>query len=39
MGMAAFLGAPAHLSLWVKVKKGWRNEVQLLRLLGISRKA
>jgi GTPase len=38
MGMAAFLGSPAHLSLWVKVKREWRNEIQLLRLLGISGK-
>jgi len=33
--MTAYLGAPVHLSLWVKVKKGWRNDALLLRLLGI----
>ncbi len=35
MEMMAYLGSPAHLSLWVKVKKGWRNDPLLLRLLGI----
>jgi GTP-binding protein Era len=34
--MASFLGCPAHLSLWVKVKKEWRNDLLLLRLLGIA---
>lgn len=34
--MAVRLGAPVHLSLWVKVKKGWRDDALLLRLLGIS---
>ena len=36
MEMAAYLGSTAHLSLWVKVKKGWRNDPLLLRLLGIA---
>jgi len=35
-GMASQLGATAHLALWVKVKKGWRNDPLLLRLLGIA---
>jgi len=34
--MAACLGSTVHLSLWVKVKKGWRNDPLLLRLLGIA---
>lgn len=34
--MASLLGGTAHLSLWVKVKRGWRNDPLLLRLLGIS---
>ena len=38
MEMAAYLGSAAHLSLWVKVKKGWRNDPLLLRLLGIAAK-
>ena len=35
--LAARMNAPVHLSLWVKVKQGWRNDALLLRLLGISR--
>ena len=34
--MGAYLHSPVHLSLWVKVKKGWRNDPLLLRLLGIA---
>ncbi len=34
--MGSFLGGTAHLSLWVKVKRGWRNDPLLLRLLGIA---
>ena len=34
--ISAHLGAAAHLSLWVKVKKGWRNDPLLLRLLGVA---
>jgi GTPase len=33
--MASTLGAPVHLSLWVKVKKRWRDDPSMLRLLGI----
>ena len=36
MEMAAYLGSAAHLSLWVKVKKDWRDDPLLLRLLGIA---
>ena len=34
--LADFLGRPVHLSLWVKVKHGWREDPLILRLLGIS---
>jgi GTP-binding protein Era len=34
--LAAYLGTAAHLSLWVKVKKGWRDDPLLLRILGIT---
>ncbi|MCI0408964.1 MAG: KH domain-containing protein, partial [Acidobacteria bacterium] len=33
--MASSLGTPVHLSLWVKVKKNWRDDPGVLRLLGI----
>ena len=33
--MAASLGTPVHLSLWVKVRKNWRDDPSVLRLLGI----
>jgi GTP-binding protein Era len=34
--MAASLRTPVHLSLWVKVKKNWRDDPSVLRLLGIA---
>jgi GTPase len=33
--MASSLGVPVHLSLWVKVRKNWRDDPSVLRLLGI----
>ena len=33
--LSSHLGVPVHLSLWVKVKPGWREDTPLLRLLGI----
>lgn len=33
--MAGHAGVPVHLSLWVKVKKKWRDDPAMLRLLGI----
>jgi GTP-binding protein Era len=30
-----YLGARVHLSLWVKVRKGWRDDTTLLRLIGL----
>ena len=30
-----FLGERVHLSLWVKVKSGWRDDTSLLQLLGL----
>jgi GTP-binding protein Era len=33
--MASRMGAVTHLSLWVKVKKGWRDDPLVLRILGI----
>ena len=30
-----YLGSRVHLSLWVKVKKGWRDDTALLRLIGL----
>jgi GTP-binding protein Era len=32
----AYLGSRVHLSLWVKVKKGWRDDSALLRLIGLT---
>jgi GTP-binding protein Era len=29
------LGCQVHLSLWVKVKQGWRDDTALLRLIGL----
>ena len=34
--MTATLGTTVHLSLWVKVKKSWREDPSVLRLLGIT---
>jgi len=33
--LEAHLGTRVHLSLWVKVRKGWRDDQTLLRLLGL----
>jgi len=33
--LEAFLGSRVHLSLWVKVKEGWRDDAALLRLIGL----
>jgi GTPase len=33
--LEAHLGTRVHLSLWVKVKEGWRDDLHLLRLLGL----
>lgn len=30
-----YLGTRVHLSLWVKVKRGWRDDTELLRLIGL----
>ena len=30
-----YLGSRVHLSLWVKVKRGWRDDTSLLRLIGL----
>jgi GTPase len=30
-----YLGSRVHLSLWVKVKRGWRDDTALLRLVGL----
>ena len=30
------LGRRVHLSLWVKVRQGWRDDTSLLRLIGVS---
>ncbi len=30
-----YLGSRVHLSLWVKVKRGWRDDTALLRLIGL----
>jgi GTPase len=30
-----YLGSRVHLSLWVKVRKGWRDDTTLLRLIGL----
>ena len=32
------LGAPVHLSLWVKVKENWRNSAYMLNELGYTEK-
>jgi GTP-binding protein Era len=34
-GLEQYLGARVHLSLWVKVKKNWRDDTSLLRLIGL----
>jgi GTP-binding protein Era len=34
-GLEAFLGARVHLSLWVKVRAGWRDDPAILRLIGL----
>jgi GTP-binding protein Era len=34
-GLEEYLGARVHLSLWVKVKKNWRDDTALLRLIGL----
>ena len=34
-GLEEYLGARVHLSLWVKVKKNWRDDTSLLRLIGL----
>ncbi len=33
--LEAYLGSRVHLSLWVKVKKGWRDDTEWLRLIGL----
>ncbi len=33
--LEALLGTRVHLSLWVKVKEGWRDDTSLLRLIGL----
>ena len=32
----AALGRRVHLALWVKVKEAWRDDLALLRLIGLS---
>ena len=34
-GIEEYLAARVHLSLWVKVKKNWRDDTSLLRLIGL----
>lgn len=34
-GLEEYLDARVHLSLWVKVKKNWRDDTSLLRLIGL----
>jgi GTPase len=34
-GLEQYLDARVHLSLWVKVKKNWRDDTSLLRLIGL----
>ncbi len=34
-GLEEYLAARVHLSLWVKVKKNWRDDTSLLRLIGL----
>jgi len=31
-----YLNARVHLSLWVKIKRGWRDDPAILRLIGLS---
>ena len=31
-----YLGSRVHLSLWVKVRRGWRDDPEVLRLIGLS---
>ena len=31
-----YLGSRVHLSLWVKVRRGWRDDPAVLRLIGLS---
>jgi len=31
----AYLGSRVHLALWVKVKRGWRDDISVLRLIGL----
>ncbi len=33
--LETFLGGRVHLSLWVKVRQGWRDDTTLLRLIGL----
>jgi GTP-binding protein Era len=33
--LETFLGRRVHLELWVKVREGWRDDVGILRLLGL----
>jgi GTP-binding protein Era len=33
--LESYLGGRVHLSLWVKVREGWRDDLSLLRLLGL----
>lgn len=35
LGLEEFLGARVHLALWVKVRAGWRDDIAILRLLGL----
>ncbi|MFQ5878119.1 MAG: GTPase Era [Acidobacteriota bacterium] len=35
LSLEGFLGSRVHLSLWVKVKERWRDDVSLLRLIGL----
>lgn len=34
-GLEEYLGSRVHLSLWVKVKRNWRDDTSLLRLIGL----
>src|SRR5437867_10497835 len=33
--LETLVGTRVHLSLWVKVRKGWRDDVSILRLIGL----
>ena len=33
--LETYLGSRVHLALWVKVKKGWRDDTSILRLIGL----